>query len=62
MNDDVVEPLLCGMLLLEVPRDSLPELSEIKTLGPLLSIVLELEVKSDLDEVAQVCGVLSFYL
>ena len=45
MNDDVVEPLLCGMLN--------------EALGPLMSVVLELEVKLNLGEVAQVCAVQS---
>ena len=80
MNDDVVEPLLCGMLLLEMPKNSVLELTALivtlvewntdveklllrgmlnEALGPLMSVVLELEVKLNLGEVAQVCAVQS---
>ena len=52
-----LESLLFAVLLLKLPKNSLFEWNE--ALGPLMSIVLELEVKLNLGEVAQVCAVLS---
>ena len=52
-----LESLLFAVLLLKLPNNSLFEWNE--ALGPLMSIVLELEVKLNLGEVAQVCAVLS---